>query len=135
LEYAEITTGLERSLTAVVSGDLIASFALLTGDRHPLHTDPIYAANCGYTDILAHGMLVSSFASTLVGMHLPGRNALLLSQSFAYKKPVHPDSTITIRGVVRTKNDAFRIIVIDVSVMDHSGEMVAQGEIKVQMRR
>src|SRR4051812_49892453 len=40
----------------------VVSFACLTGDRHPQHTDREWAASSLFGERVAHGMLVASLA-------------------------------------------------------------------------
>ena len=79
-------------------------------------------------------MLISAFASTLVGMNLPGFYALILSQSFEYLIPVYPEQTLTIKGTVERKIDLLSIIIIVVEVNNKEGQTVAKGEIKVKLK-
>src|SRR2546423_13546450 len=54
----------DRFLTGgrtVTEADVV-SFACLTGDMHPQHTDRAWAAGSLFGERVAHGMLVASFA-------------------------------------------------------------------------
>ena len=81
----------------VTAGD-IATFATLTGDYNPVH------------ERIAHGMLVASYVSRLVGMELPGNGAFWTQQTFEWLKPVHAgdelDITLTIIHVSRWTSSA-----------------------------
>ena len=44
----------------------IHTFASLSGDWHPLHTDVVYAAASPFGERIAHGMLVLSIGSALI---------------------------------------------------------------------
>lgn len=72
--------------------------AVLTGDRNPLHMDSEYAATTRFGERIAHGMLVASYFSALVGMYLPGRRTLLPSQEVKFVKPVRPSARISSFG-------------------------------------
>ncbi|HIW91322.1 MAG TPA: MaoC family dehydratase N-terminal domain-containing protein [Candidatus Corynebacterium avicola] len=63
--YADMSLG-DRETTdwAEVTGDYVRDFAELTGDRHPLHLDPDYAAESMFGRQIAHGALL---LSTLLG--------------------------------------------------------------------
>jgi len=49
----------------VTEADLV-SFAALTGDWYPLHTDIEYAKRSRFEERIAHGMLVLSYANGLI---------------------------------------------------------------------
>lgn len=131
--YDEILIGMEFSFERKITKDLICKFADLTGDYHPFHTDNNFAKDNSLEGIIAHGMLISSFSSALVGMYLPGKNMILLSQSFDYLKPVYPESIIKITGTVKRKIDPLKIILIEISILSENGMPVANGEIKVKL--
>jgi 3-hydroxybutyryl-CoA dehydratase len=131
--YDELNVGLEFSLKKKITADLISEFSSLTGDHHPFHTDNNFAKENSLDGVIAHGMLISSFASALVGMQLPGKNMILLSQSFDYVKPVYPNETILIIGTLTRKIDPLKIILIGISIRSEIGEVVSKGEIKIKV--
>jgi 3-hydroxybutyryl-CoA dehydratase len=131
--YDEIYIGMEVSIKKNISKRLINDFSRLVGDYHPLHSDNKFAKESFHEGIIAHGMLISSFSSTLVGMYLPGKNMILLSQTFDYLKPVYPGCTIKIAGKVKRKIDPLKIILIDVSISSLEGEIYSTGEMKIKL--
>ena len=64
LTLSDIRVGLSEEISKNVLQEDIDSFAALTGDRHPLHTDKDYAKASGYKDVIAHGLLLSSYTSS-----------------------------------------------------------------------
>lgn len=52
-----------------VTEDYVRDFADLTGDRHPLHLDPDYAAHTRFGRRIAHGALMISTLLGLVELH------------------------------------------------------------------
>ena len=86
--YESIATGEEASFRRIIGESDVAAFAELTGDWNPLHMDSSFAATTQFGERIAHGMLVASYFSNLVGMYLPGRRALLLSPDVQFAKPV-----------------------------------------------
>ena len=64
-QYADISVG-DREMTGwtTVTPDYVREFADLTGDRHPIHLDPDYAAESMFGRQIAHGALL---LSTLLG--------------------------------------------------------------------
>ena len=68
----------------VVTAELIAGFAELSGDDHPIHTDAAYAATTEYGKRIAHGGILIGFMST-------ASTALLQKVS---KQVGHPDISV-----------------------------------------
>ena len=117
------TAGLER----VVDAREVDAFAKLTGDLNPLHVDAAYASSKKFGGRVAHGMLLASYVSTLVGMEIPGRSALLLSQSAEFRKPVLLGDRIRLELKVERKVEALRILELSFLAVNQRGETVMTG--------
>lgn len=63
-------------LEVTIAADDVAAFAKLSGDFNPVHMDESYAARSPAGGRVVHGILLSSYVSNLIGMHLPGMGAL-----------------------------------------------------------
>ena len=72
----------------------IRVFSELTGDFNPIHMDLNYAERTPTGGLVVHGMLVASFISTLIGMHMPGKGALWNSFQIEWKKIIRIGDTI-----------------------------------------
>ena len=130
----DISLGLEVKRVVEIAREDIENFAQMTQDFHPLHTNIDYAKDCGFDDIIAHGLLISAHSSTLIGMQLPGENALVLSQSFKYGKPVYPGDTITYTGRVKSIDNRFNTIEVKIIVKNQAGQKVGSGIYNVKIR-
>lgn len=129
LKINEIKKGDQASFNVKVSKKLVDSFAKLTKDYNPLHTNPGYAKQTKFGRRVAHGMLVSSFFSTLIGMYLPGRDSLIVKQEIKYLKPVFIGDDLKIIGVVNNINKNTRLIEIDIRAVK-----VKQNEIAIKSK-
>lgn len=115
--FEDIALGDNASFERTFSEEDVNDFARLSGDVNPLHTDEAYARTTVFKKRVVHGMLVGSLCSFLVGMHLPGKKCLYLSQTLRFKKPVFIGDTVTVKGTVTAKSVSTRILEIAVSVM------------------
>jgi 3-hydroxybutyryl-CoA dehydratase len=79
-----------------VTQGMINGFAEVTGDRNPIHLDEQYGAQSIFRSRIAHGFLIGSFISSVLGNHFPGPGTVYLSQSMRFLKPVFPDDTIRV---------------------------------------
>ena len=131
--YESIQVGEEASFSHVIGDSEVAAFAVLTGDCNPLHMDPEYAAATQFGGRIAHGMLVASYFSTLIGMYLPGRRAVMLSQEVRYAKPVRPGERITFKGQVRRKTESLRLLDMDTNAVNEAGDEVIRGRSQVMV--
>ena len=131
--YESIATGEEASFRRIIGESDVTAFAELTGDWNPLHMDSSFAATTQFGERIAHGMLVASYFSNLVGMYLPGRRALFLSHDVQFAKPVPLGQCITFKGRVRQKTDSMRLLDIDTSATNEAGEEVIRGRARVMV--
>ena len=127
ISYADIEVGMRASFDRPVSERDIERFVELSGDRNPLHTDDEYARATEMGGRVAHGMLIGAFISHLVGMHLPGRFALYLSQTLDFVAPVRPGDVVSISGEVIAKTAAIRTVTLRIQVRVVGGDVVARG--------
>ena len=56
----QVVLGQTASLAKVFSAAQVKTFAELTGDLNPLHTEPSYAANTRFGRCIVHGVLINS---------------------------------------------------------------------------
>lgn len=131
LTFEEIRSGDRRQASVQVGGATLEVFAGLTGDVNPLHTDAAFARERGFSARVAHGMLVSSYFSALIGTMLPGRDCLLQSTKFDYKKPVLEGETLTFSVEVVQKVDSVRVLVLDAKAVGADGTVRVSGRIQV----
>lgn len=125
--------GDRAKITWNVTKQDIASFANLSGDFNPLHTDIEYAISEGYRDCVAHGLLLSSKLSSLIGMKLPGRRCLLIDQTLAYPNPAYAGDRLNLSATITNLHLELRIVELKVSITKieanaKTGNTVARGK-------
>ena len=120
---------LERDLSAAD----VATFAALTGDTNPLHMDEAFAKGSRFGQRVAHGMLTASLMSTLIGMELPGQNALFLSESAEFRKPVLLGDRLRMEAKVLRKVASSRILELGFTALNQRGETVMTGAARVMV--
>ena len=130
----DIELGLKKQFKVTVTEAMSNAFAKLSGDFTPLHTDEEYARTTPFGRRICHGLMLVSFFSRLIGMYLPGKNALCLSHSVMYLSPCFMNDELTIQGVVISKSDATRIITLKTIITNNSGRCLIDGEAKVLVR-
>jgi 3-hydroxybutyryl-CoA dehydratase len=132
--YNDIAVGDRAAFSVVVTKELIAAFADVSGDSNPLHMDDGYAGGTPFGKRIAHGMLVGSFFSQLVGMHLPGLYSVYLSQTLRFRVPVPIGTVLTVRGEVTHKTDSSKTVTIHMVAEDaDSPTIFVDGEAMVQL--
>jgi 3-hydroxybutyryl-CoA dehydratase len=127
----DIKPGLTQKFRVKVTETMINEFAKLTGDFSPIHMEEEYARTTKFGQRICHGMLLGSFFSRLIGMHLPGKNGLLLSYSLRHLLPCYLNQEIIVDGIVLDKSVATRVITLKVSIRDSLGKILVDGVLKV----
>lgn len=120
----------------------IVSFACLTADFNPLHTDEEWCkANAPFKTRIAHGLLTVSYATGLVN-RLPvvvGTTIAFLESTFKLPAPVFAGDTITVSlkvaGKRETKKQDRGIIVISVTATNQRDETILDSTSTMLMAR
>jgi len=129
--WSDLHVGLRHGFAVTITPGMVERFRADTGDTNPLHADRDFAIGHGFIDAVVFGMLTASFFSTLVGVHLPGRHALLHAVDTAFLKPVFVGDVLTVAGEITHLTDAYRQAELAATVHNQAGVKVARAKIKV----
>jgi 3-hydroxybutyryl-CoA dehydratase len=129
--FDQLTVGQQAAFEAVITTAMVDDFARISGDDSPLHMDAAFAKAAGHPDRVVHGLLSAALFSTLVGVHLPGKHALLHEVKASFHKPVYPGTALTVRGSISYLNEAFRQAEIKAEIRDAAGSKLVAALIKV----
>jgi 3-hydroxybutyryl-CoA dehydratase len=132
--WDNLHVGLSHSFSAVVTASMMRRFLEDSGDNNPLHTDAAYAKAQGFDDVVVYGLLSASYYSTLVGVHLPGRHAILQGIQVDFVRPVYVDMPLEIRGEIIHLSDAVRRAEITARIESQTGDVLSKAKIKVGIR-
>jgi 3-hydroxybutyryl-CoA dehydratase len=128
--WVDLAPGLTASFEACITHEAMQRFAELSGDRNPLHVDDGFARGSGFRERVAYGLLTSSFYSTLVGMYLPGRWAILHGLDVEMKAPAFVGDRLTVCGVVAHLSEAVRRMEIKGSIVNAEGTVISKARIR-----
>jgi len=132
--FDEIEIGMQKNFKIFISEDYLDDFAKLSGDDNPLHMNEEYASSTSFKKRVCSGMFLSSFFSRLVGMYLPGKHALHISQSLNFVNPCFIGEMITVEGKVVDKSPATKIIKLETTITNESGKRIIDGKAQVIVR-
>ena len=134
LSYDDIFIGQQDSFIIKITESMVEKFSNLSGDLNPLHMDNEFAESSSFNKRIVHGMLLASFFSQLIGMKLPGKNALYFSQTLNFRSPCYIDDEIEVIGEVTEKSDSTQIITVSTSIFDKSKTCLIDGIAKIIVR-
>jgi 3-hydroxybutyryl-CoA dehydratase len=132
--FDEIELGMQKSFKVDISKNMLDVFGRDTGDYNPLHMSEEYASSTSFKKRVCSGMFLASFFSRLVGMYLPGKHALHISQSLTFVNPCFIGETITVEGKVIDKSPATKIIKLETTITNESGKRIIDGKAQVIVR-
>ena len=132
--FDEIELGMQKSFKVNISENMLNEFGRSTEDYNPLHMNEKYASSTSFKKRVCSGMFLSSFFSRLVGMYLPGKHALHISQSLNFVNPCFIGETVTVRGKVIDKSAATKIIKLETTITNESGKRIIDGKAQVIVR-
>ncbi len=119
----------------------VASFAALSGDWNPLHTDDEFAKTTPFGARIAHGMLTAIVATGLVNAQgwFEGTTIALMEQTFRYRGPVKFGDTVHVVLKVAEKKTTGKpdrgVVACDVNVVNQRGETVLESRWTCMMKR
>jgi 3-hydroxybutyryl-CoA dehydratase len=140
----------ERDFDALVAGERfqtagrtvseadIASFAALTGDTHPQHVDPAWAAGSRFGEQIAHGLLVLSFAAGSMPFDPERVVALRRVGDAVFKQPVLIGDTVHVEGEVvglREVDADNGLVECRWRIVNQHGRLVLRASVELVWRR
>ena len=131
--YVSIKIGDTAEITHQITQTDLNRFVKLTGDDNKLHVDKEYALKTPYKKPVVHGMLSSSFISTVIGTKLPGDGAMWYSQNLEFHRPVRVGDTITVKAEVVKKIERNKTIEMSIEIVNQNFQKVVSGNVGVKV--
>jgi acyl dehydratase len=140
--FEEFTVGeaLVTNRRTITEADIV-SFAGLSGDFNPLHTDEVYGQSTPFGGRIAHGMLVVSVGTGLVNQAgwFAGTTLALLEITRKFVGVVKPGDTVHVVMDVASARESSRgdrgIVTLNVRTVNQRDETVIEGQEVVMLRR
>jgi len=133
--FDEIKIGMKETFQVIITEAMENNFAEITGNYNPLASNQEYAATTNYKKRICPGMFTASFLSRLTGMYLPGKYALVYSQSLNFVNICYIGDTITVEGEVIEKNNATKMITLNTVITNQEGKKLIYGKAHVTFRK
>lgn len=124
---SDLSTGMTATRSVVIGEAEASTFTSLTGDEAPVHRDPAFAQKMGYERAIAHGLLVSSMYSKLLGCDLPGPNTVIMKLSLDMLRPVYFGDHLIYSVTVGRISESTRTVALNLSAKNELGEQVSRG--------
>jgi 3-hydroxybutyryl-CoA dehydratase len=136
--FGQLAVG-ERFTTAArtVQEHDILEFADLTGDAHPQHVDPEWAAGSRFGEQIAHGLLVLSFAVGLLPLAAERVVALRRIGDAVFKQPVKIGDTLHVEGeIARTRelDPEHGLVEARIRIVNQQGRLAVRAGVELVWR-
>jgi acyl dehydratase len=124
-----------------ISKEDIATFADVSGDHNPLHTDEEWCKkNTPFGGIIAHGMLIASIATgqaNTMGI-FEGTSLAVLGIDLKFTAPVKPGDTVRtnlkVVGLKESSKGGRGVATYEVSVLNQEDKAVLQSQWAVMLK-
>ena len=115
----------------------ILDFAALTGDGHPQHTDPEWAAGSRFGEQIAHGLLVLSFAVGLLPLDPDRIVALRRVGDAVFKQPVKIGDAVHVEGQIvgtREVDSKHGLVEARLRILNERGRLAVRTDVELVWR-
>lgn len=130
-----LRVGTRAAFSVEITEEAMNLFAQLSGDTNPLHMDEETARRQGFPRRVAHGALLMSYLSRLIGVHLPGPGTLWMTQTCSWLEPVFPGDCLNIEGQITHISSGTGVLTLQCTVHNQLGKRVFEGEGRVLCSR
>src|SRR5437667_4508998 len=120
--------GTQATLSRTITEDDILLFALVSGDHNPIHLDAEYAEKSLFGKRIAHGFLIGSLISAVLGNDMPGPGSIYLGQTLKFLAPSHIGDSVSATGEVVAIGEDKRSITRHTNCTNQTGTLVISGE-------
>ncbi len=130
----ELFVGESAEKEFLITEEIGRAFAKVSQDENPLHLQEDYAKKTPFGKRIAHGMLLGSYISAMLGMELPGEGTIYMKQELTFLKPVYYGDTIRVKIEVTKLEPEKKRAVLSTSCYNQKSEQVLAGSALVRPR-
>ena len=131
----DVSIGQRAERETVVTAEMVAAYAEITGDYNPLHFDPEFAGRTRFKRLMAQGGITTGLLHALVAMDMPGPGSVFISQEWRFPRPVYIGDSITAEATVDSVDGERSRATMEFVVTNQSGEEVLRGSASVFQAR
>lgn len=127
-----------ESPARTISSSDVSVFAGLTGDHHPIHVDPVWAATGPFGRPIAHGLLILSCAVGMLPLEPDRVIALRRIREVVFKRPLAVGDSISVRCKVaglRPVDEESGLVDCEWRIVDSDGKLLARAIVEILWRR
>lgn len=133
MKFEDLKVGQSYEMRRVFRREEVKTFAKLSYDTNPIHTDPEYAKTTRFGKLIVPGFLTGSLFSAIIGTKFPGFGSIYLNQNMTFRNPVFLESEVL--AVVRVKEllPERRRVVLETMCYDENQQVLIEGTALVKL--
>lgn len=129
-----IVVGAYRKFIRTVSETDVKEYATVSGDYNPIHLDEEVAKKSIFGGRIAHGMLIVSYISAILGNEFPGNGTVYLGENVRFVRPIYVGTDIELEFTI-LNIDEKNNVQIKTDVYDENGNKAVEGTAYVKLPR
>ena len=131
-EFSSIKEGDSAEFEIEISEADVDLFASLSGDINPLHMDGDFSKQRGFLGRVVHGFYLAALVSRLVGVYLPGQNALIQQTQLTFHSPTYIGDKIKVTGIVDRKSEGVNTLKVSINILRTSDNvLLVSGKVQI----
>lgn len=119
--------GFSAESSQVVTAEDVDLLGKISGDYNPLHFDEEYIANTPFRRRIVHGLFCQGLISKIIGMDMPGKGTVFISEEIKFLNPVYIGDTITAKVEISRIWIKTRKIKVSFNCKNQKGKKVVEG--------
>ena len=121
---SQIKKGMKIKLRKTMTRKYFLKSIKLLNDSAPIHTSDKWARRLGMEKKIFPGLAVVSVFSKLIGMYLPGKNAVIMNIDFSFRKPVFQNDILNYECEVHKVIKTFKLVILKLSVFKKNYKII-----------
>ena len=134
MKFEDLKVGMKDQTQKTITEADVLLFSGVSTDTNPLHISEEAAKKSIFKSRVAHGMLVASLISAVLGTKLPGEGTIYLGQELKFKRPVYLGNTITAICEITELIPEKSLVILNTTCVNQDGVEVISGKATVMVK-
>ena len=134
MKFEDLKVGMKDQTQKTITEADVLLFSGVSTDTNPLHISEEAAKKGIFKSRVAHGMLVASLISAVLGTKLPGEGTIYLGQELKFKRPVYLGNTITAICEINELIPEKSLVILNTTCVNQDGVEVITGKATVMVK-
>jgi acyl dehydratase len=133
LHIKDLQIGDTVSQEVIFTNELKAAFQILANDNALVHSNAEFASAKGFQGPIIQGLCITARFSRLIGMYLPGEEALIESLDFKFRKPIYFGRSVNFHVKITRILSVLRVVRLGL-VAESDGVLCVEGVAQCVLR-